>query len=268
MKTVYEASNAIEAHMLLDLLKQEGVSAQIHGEHLQGAIGELPASGLVRLVVDDADFAQARATIERWDIAQPIEPTQKPHLVPPARRSTVLRGFLLGLAIGIVGSYVYFQSPVKVDGIDFNGDEILDEKWTFAPSGRILKNDMDRNLDGKVDYIVYFNHQGLVATADGDDNFDGKFETKIRFHLGNLEITEVDTDGDGYRDFILHNTNGVLSSADFVNPATALNLRVEYYKLGKVTMADVDTNKDGTLDVRYLYNALGEISAAEKILKR
>ena len=267
MKTVYEASNAIEAHMLLDLLKQEGVSAQIHGEHLQGAIGELPASGLVRLVVDDADFAQARATIERWDIAQPIEPTQKPHLVPPARRSTVLRGFLLGLAIGIVGSYVYFQSPVKVDGIDFNGDEILDEKWTFAPSGRILKSESDRNLDGKVDYIIHHDSDGLIETAEADDNFDGIFETRNRFRSGNLELSEADTDDDRYHDLRWHYTSGILTSAEYMNSSTFLPLRVEFYRLGKLTTAQVDSDKDGQLDTRYTYNSLGEVSAVEKMQK-
>jgi hypothetical protein len=38
MKTVYEALNIVEAHMLADLLKQEGYSVQIQGEHLIGAM--------------------------------------------------------------------------------------------------------------------------------------------------------------------------------------------------------------------------------------
>jgi CheY-like chemotaxis protein len=55
MKTLYEPSNAIEAHMLQDLLQQEGISTRIQGAYLQGAVGELPASGLVHLVVEDDD---------------------------------------------------------------------------------------------------------------------------------------------------------------------------------------------------------------------
>jgi len=76
MKTLYEAANAIEAHMLVDLLKQEGLHAHIHGEHLQGAMGELPAAGLVRLVIDEADHARARTLIERWESLQPAEPSE------------------------------------------------------------------------------------------------------------------------------------------------------------------------------------------------
>jgi len=78
MRTLYQAGSAIEAHMLVDLLKQQGLSAEIHGEHLQGAIGELPAAGLVRLVVDEPDYAAAREVIERWETAQPAEVTKTP----------------------------------------------------------------------------------------------------------------------------------------------------------------------------------------------
>src|SRR5690606_18757888 len=56
MKTLYQAANAVEAHMLADYLKQEGLSAHVLGEHLQGAVGELPAAGLVRLMIPDEQY--------------------------------------------------------------------------------------------------------------------------------------------------------------------------------------------------------------------
>jgi hypothetical protein len=71
MRTLYEASSAVEAHLLKDLLAQEGVPASIHGEFLQGAMGELPAAGLVRLMVADEHYAAGRALIERWEAAAP-----------------------------------------------------------------------------------------------------------------------------------------------------------------------------------------------------
>jgi len=263
LKTVYEASNAIEAHMILDLLQQEGLSAQIQGEHLLGAIGELPGAGLVRVIVDDAEFKQARAAVERWDAAQPNEPILK----PIAHKSNALRGFLLGLLIGIACSYAYFRSPIHVDGIDHNGDGILDERWTYAPSDKLLKSEIDRNLDGKIDYIVRHGRNGVAETAEADDNFDGVFESRSGLHASNMELSETDTDGDGYRDLRWHYINGVLSTAEYMNPSTFHPLRVEYYALGKLNKAEVDSDKDGKLDTRYTYNPLGEISAAEKMPK-
>ena len=73
MKTIYQAANAIEAHMLRDLLAQEGLSPVIQGEHLQGAVGELPAAGLVRLEVLEPEQAKAREIIARWEADQPSE---------------------------------------------------------------------------------------------------------------------------------------------------------------------------------------------------
>ena len=263
MKTVYEASNAIEAHMIQDLLMQEGLSAHIHGEHLMGAIGELPASGLIRLVVDESDFAQARAVVERWDAAQPKEPPPKPQV----RQSNALRALLLGLAIGIGGTYAFFRSPVSINGIDHNGDGILDERWTYAPSGKTLKYEADRNLDGKIDEIVHFDRVGLVEIAEADDNFDGVFETRNRFRSSRVEISEADTDGDGYRDLRWHYTNGVLSSAEFMSPTSFRPLRIEYFTLGKLTTAEVDSDKDGKLDTRKKYDSLGEVIFSERLPK-
>jgi hypothetical protein len=94
MKTLYEASSAVEGHMILDLLRQEGLTAHIHGEHLQGAIGEFPAAGLVRLVVDEADYAKAREVVERWDSDQPQE------VRPRSARSLGGRRFDARLMVG------------------------------------------------------------------------------------------------------------------------------------------------------------------------
>jgi hypothetical protein len=260
MKTLYEASNAVEAHMVLDLLKQEGLSAQLHGEHLQGAIGELPAAGLVRLVIDEADFARARAVVEQWDAAQPKEPTPR----PAQRKSRGLGLFLLGMLVGVGAAYAFHRSPAGSDGVDHNRDGLLDEKWIYSSSGTVLKNEVDRNLDRKVDYIGRF-ERSVLESVETDDNFDGVFEGRTRYRHGNAEVSEIDTDGDGFPDLRWYFTNGVQSSAEYLNPSTGLPLRVETVVLGKVTQADVDTDKDGTLDTRQLYSPLGELRATQAL---
>ena len=47
MTIVYAATNAVEAHMIVHLLQQSEIEAHIDGEHLQGAVGELPAATLL-----------------------------------------------------------------------------------------------------------------------------------------------------------------------------------------------------------------------------
>ncbi len=69
MKTAYEAGSNIEAHLAMHQLQQAGIVARIEGEYLQGAIGELPAAGNVRVLVDSGDLEEARAVIADWEAA-------------------------------------------------------------------------------------------------------------------------------------------------------------------------------------------------------
>jgi len=164
-------------------------------------------------------------------------------------------------------TYAYFRSPVTVDGVDHNRDGLLDEKYTYAPSGTILKVEIDRNFDRKVDYIAHYDRRGIIESAESDDNFDGVFETHSAFRDGSIVHSAVDTDGDGYADLGIQYTDGVTTSMEFLNPSTGLPLRIEHYKLNKLVDAEVDGDKDGKLDTRYRYDGLGQVVSSEKISK-
>lgn len=69
MKTVYDASSNIEAHLIMHQLQQAGIKAMIQGEYLQGGIGELPAAGNIRVLVPKGDVADAREVIADWEAA-------------------------------------------------------------------------------------------------------------------------------------------------------------------------------------------------------
>jgi hypothetical protein len=70
MTSVYEASLSVEAHMIKHLLEQGGLKAFVQGEYLQGAMGELPVTGLVRVMVNDEDYQEAREIIELWESSE------------------------------------------------------------------------------------------------------------------------------------------------------------------------------------------------------
>lgn len=68
MTSVFDTSDLITAQMVCDLLKRVGIRARILGEHLQGGMGDLPAIGLIRVVVPDAHADEAKSVIaESWD---------------------------------------------------------------------------------------------------------------------------------------------------------------------------------------------------------
>ncbi|AVO54213.1 putative signal transducing protein [Ectopseudomonas mendocina] len=72
MQRIYEPENLLEGQLLVDMLASEGVEAHLLGQHLIGAMGELPACGLLGLVVSDVDAERARVLIAEYNAAQPV----------------------------------------------------------------------------------------------------------------------------------------------------------------------------------------------------
>lgn len=71
MRLLYDASNGLEAHLILNLLEQSGLSARIDGEYLEGGIGEIQTMGIVRVMVEEADYEDAMTIIDAWDVKSP-----------------------------------------------------------------------------------------------------------------------------------------------------------------------------------------------------
>ena len=105
MKMVYEAAHGVEAHMIADLLRQEGISGQVQGEYLQGAVGGLPAAGLVRVVVDEDDYDRARRVIDGWSAAQASEEAPHAHNSAPFAALARWPYFAAGLLLGVFAAY-------------------------------------------------------------------------------------------------------------------------------------------------------------------
>lgn len=76
MRTVYQAENVVDAHLVKGALEAAGIPAHVAGEYLTGALGELPVQGLVAVMVPvhcmpaalevvqevDAQLREARST--------------------------------------------------------------------------------------------------------------------------------------------------------------------------------------------------------------
>jgi len=96
MPSVFEASSGLDAHMILNLLQQQGINGRIEGEYLQGGIGELQAMGFVRVLVSDEDYAVAKRIIGEWEAIQPATEDVKPE----SRQLGGLQIFVMGVIVG------------------------------------------------------------------------------------------------------------------------------------------------------------------------
>lgn len=66
MHLLYKADQSIDAHLLKGLLLQQGIIAQVQGDLLAGATGELPAYGLVHLWVPDDCIEMSQKILQQW----------------------------------------------------------------------------------------------------------------------------------------------------------------------------------------------------------
>ena len=64
MRTVYEAANIIDAHLVKQALDAVEIPAYIRGEALTGGMGELGVFGLVAVMVPDAAWPAARQVVQ------------------------------------------------------------------------------------------------------------------------------------------------------------------------------------------------------------
>jgi hypothetical protein len=107
MKSVYEASTGLDAHMILNLLAQQRISGRIEGEYLQGGVGGIQAMGLVRVLVSESDYAEARQIINEWESIQPAPDNSKPE-APPSGKLMI---FVIGVMVGAWIMYWLLKRP-------------------------------------------------------------------------------------------------------------------------------------------------------------
>ncbi|MEH3022486.1 MAG: DUF2007 domain-containing protein [Pseudomonas oryzihabitans] len=72
MRRIYEPASLHEAELLLAVLASEGIDGFLAGRHLLGAIGDLPAVGLLGLLVEDEQASRAQALIAAYNTATPL----------------------------------------------------------------------------------------------------------------------------------------------------------------------------------------------------
>lgn len=71
MQTIFTATSITEAELIRGLLEQNGISAHINGQYLQGGIGVLPAVDLIGVSVADELVVDAKNIIEAYERATP-----------------------------------------------------------------------------------------------------------------------------------------------------------------------------------------------------
>lgn len=76
MKRVYQSTDYYSAQLIKSYLEDNGIDANVSGELLIGAIGEIPANSYPSVwVIDEDDFDRAKALIAKYEesMAKPLQ---------------------------------------------------------------------------------------------------------------------------------------------------------------------------------------------------
>lgn len=187
----------------------------------------------------------------------------------PSPRATVAKALLVGLVVGVgitaAAGWAWLRLPYRTEGVDFNGDGIVDSTRTLSASGRTLRIEIDRNRDGKVDRIQTTNVHGDIESSSSDDDFDGVFESQTWFSNGQLEMSQTDADGDGFAEVRSFYPYGVKSTTRYLDPISRRDVRIEHFKLGVLAFAVEDVEGNGKLNHRIDYSPTGKVTHTSKL---
>jgi hypothetical protein len=64
MTPVYIAESELDAQLVQDVLLGAGITAHVFGPNVAGAIPEVPATGLIRVVVEEGEADLARVLVQ------------------------------------------------------------------------------------------------------------------------------------------------------------------------------------------------------------
>ena len=78
---------------------------------------------------------------------------------------------------------------------DTNSDGESD-RWIKIDAGKVSSIGLDRDYDGRIDYIVKYNEDAEKTEEQLDYNYDGKMDDYYYYAAGKMKRREIDTNYD------------------------------------------------------------------------
>ncbi|GAB4217500.1 MAG: hypothetical protein OHK0013_45030 [Sandaracinaceae bacterium] len=152
-------------------------------------------------------------------------------------------------------------SDREVSEYDTSGDEVPDVRRVFRRAGEpplirlvLTCREADLNGDGVKDVVRHYNDEGRPLREEADRNFDGQIDTITFFQDGRIVRQEVDDNGDGRVDMkIFFGDEGepLRAERDMAGRSTPTQWhpdRWEYFEGGRMVRMGTDIDGDGRVD--------------------
>lgn len=148
----------------------------------------------------------------------------------------------------------------EVSTYDTSGDEWPDVRKVFLRIGDpplvrlvLVCREADLNADGTKDVVRYYTDEGRPLREEADRNFDGQMDEILFFEEGRIVRMEQDTSGNGQVDTKIFYEEGrpLRAERDLAARSTPTNWqpdRWEYYENGRMVRMGTDLDGDGRVD--------------------
>lgn len=148
----------------------------------------------------------------------------------------------------------------EVSEYDTSGDGKPDVRKVFLKVGEgplsrlvMLCRESDVNADGIKDVVRYYNNEGAPLREEADRDFNGKMDQVTYFQEGQIQRQEFDSQGDGKVDTKLFFDKGrpLRAERDLSARSTPDKWRPdrwEYYEQGRMVRMGTDLDGDGKVD--------------------
>jgi hypothetical protein len=148
----------------------------------------------------------------------------------------------------------------EVSEYDTSGDDAPDVRKVFLRLGEgtlarlvLVCRESDLNADGRKDVVRYYSDEGKPLREEADRNFDGKMDEVTFFQEGQILRQEFDYTNDGKVDTKIYFDAGkpLRAERDLQSRSTAERWqpdRWEYYEAGRVVRMGTDVDGDGKVD--------------------
>jgi hypothetical protein len=138
---------------------------------------------------------------------------------------------------------------------DTNRDGVKDVRRTYAKIGDadasrmvLVCREVDLNHDGRKDVIRYYTDDGRPLREEADRDFDGRFDEVAFFENAKIARREQDTNGDGRVDQWVYIDHDKVARAERDTNGDGRKDYWEYYLDGHVQRIGIDTDGDGVVD--------------------
>ena len=148
----------------------------------------------------------------------------------------------------------------EVSEYDTSGDGRPDVRKVYMSAGTgvetrlvMICRETDVNGDGRKDVIRYYDDEGRSLREESDRNFDGKMDVALIFQDGKIARKEIDENHDGKIDTKIFMDGGkpIRAERDLKGRSTATRWqpdRWEYYEGGRMVRMGTDLDGDERVD--------------------